>query len=69
MDKVKQWKPGQLVTVNGIVCRVKKTKNSYDTGCVHCVGYTNWNVCDNLCKGVPLWKTTKLPINCYLKKL
>ena len=69
MDKVKQWKPGQLVTVNGIVCRVTKMPNSYYTGCMRCAFYNDYKICDDLCRGVPFWRTTKLPDNCYLKKL
>ena len=67
MDKIKQWKPGQLVTVNGVVCRVVKGLGSHYPEC--CAFYKNSNVCNNLCKGVPPWETTKVPLACYLKKL
>lgn len=64
------WKPGQIVTIRGIVCRVIKATESRFVICesicefrqLLCSEYP----CSNCC-GIDGKK--KLPSNCYLKKI
>ena len=61
MDKVKQWKPGQLVTVNGIVCRVVKNSR-----CIYCPLFLHGKLCDEICRSGP---NQRLRGKLYLKEL
>lgn len=70
MDKVKQWKPGQLITIKGIVYRVTKI-NKNEIGHKKCAFYNKHDteICHLLCRFVPHTRIIRLPFNCYLKKL
>ena len=59
------WKPGQLVTIDGIVYRIKSTamisrcyQCAFGNHHPHCWMSTDFGVCTNL-----------IPPNCYLEKV
>ena len=59
------WKPGQIVTIRGIVCRVTKTARARcwrcEFGLLPCSEYPCFDCVNGIHK--------KLPSNCYLKKI
>lgn len=61
------WKPGQIVTIRGIVCRVTKIA---ETG-YHCCGceFTKLPCAEYPCFGCISSVNKKLPSNCHLKKI
>jgi len=59
------WKPGQIVTIRGIVCRVTKTARAR---CWRCeFAKLSWT--EYPCRGCVSGVNEKLPSNCYLKKI
>lgn len=58
------WKPGQIITINSKIYRIKRT--SYVFPCVFCECLHEGNICKVVCfQNVNL--LIKLPSNCYLK--
>ena len=58
-----RWKPGQLVTINGIVYRVKRRLNRYASVCHYC-GFNTGTKCK-----YPMSMGYRVPGGCYLKRL
>ena len=65
------WKAGQLVTIRGIVFRVKKrcTENRFVPPCIICDIPHTFNPIhkQNICFKVCFYR--KLPVNCYLRRI
>lgn len=61
------WKPGQIVTVKGIVCRVVKDKFPSCWSCIFgCVEQSNFP-CNECLLNIP--GKFKLPDDCHLEKI
>lgn len=58
------WKPGNLVTVKGIVYRVKRESETF-TACENCA------FGGELCCSFPMrfYKRYPMPMDCYLKRV
>lgn len=60
------WKPGQLVTIKGIVCRVKRSSHKEDT-CTKCAfAGKGFCICLRLCLDDALFS---VPYDCYLVRV
>lgn len=68
---MKKWKPGQLITINGIVYRVKKLldrnyRHPYFLSCYKCEFGEKLSAVHN-CSYCIRGYHKELPYNCYLK--
>lgn len=61
-----QWKPGQLITINGCICRVKKASSQW-TVCNECEYSNTFKVCKLHGKFWPSTCINKMSINLYPK--
>ena len=61
-----KWKPGNLVTIDGIVYRVKRRTNREDT-CAKCAfAGKGFSICLSLCLDYVLFH---VPYDCYLVRV
>lgn len=61
MAEVKKWKPGQLVTIKGIVYRIERSNSG--SVCRKCA------LDDVLCCTWPICTQYPLPEDCYFKRV
>ena len=70
------WKPGQLITINGRVYRVKRTRRSF--GVVICYDQCDMWLDDNpehpmcekkVCQDICFSASGQMPEDCYLKRV
>lgn len=66
------WKPGQIVTICGKVCRIRKTKPLYDGSirdCIFCT-FTHLDACAHPCLECCFTSFShKLPQGCHLEAI
>lgn len=63
--KEKRWKPGQLITINNKVFRIKKANSMYT--CTYC--YFAYLGGGGLCYDYCISLSKKIPRNCYLEEV